>query len=339
MAYMEVNMAHSEIQIAKQFLLSCLYGKLPRRRVDLFGEELERSMKNKFQGHWYMEAPMKGSAFRCLHFTSKEVDPVFHQAADSSGVPFNEISAHIPAELRIWVDPGEVSYQIGEKGTVSILYRRNQQGQEEFGADIDQQEYARNSGLKPQFTVAEFMSTKFGSMKNRNNRRQNNNQPGGPQQHHQGGHTQVQNQGAAAELQGAAALHHQHHQIAHQQQQQQMQQIQQNQYQQQVRLYQQNQQSINQSRAMGQSRANQFINQSINQNGLRSIEQPGRSSLGSTPSPPLQYSVPQPQTLQQQQLLQQQLLLNAIALQNIQFPIGGISDLTAAKPRQQQAHV
>ena len=45
-----------------------------------------------FQGHWYMETPTKGSAYRCLHFTSKEVDPVFQQASDAAGVPFNELS-------------------------------------------------------------------------------------------------------------------------------------------------------------------------------------------------------------------------------------------------------
>jgi len=37
--------------------------------------------------------------------------------------------------LRIWIDPDEVSYQIGEKGTVSILYAKKG-AQVEYGADI-----------------------------------------------------------------------------------------------------------------------------------------------------------------------------------------------------------
>jgi hypothetical protein len=42
---------------------------------------------------------------------------------------------NLPAELRIWIDPDEVSYQIGEKGTVSILYAKKG-AQVEYGADI-----------------------------------------------------------------------------------------------------------------------------------------------------------------------------------------------------------
>ena len=45
------------------------------------------------------------------------------------------IQENLPAELRIWIDPDEVSYQIGEKGTVSILYAKKG-AQVEYGADI-----------------------------------------------------------------------------------------------------------------------------------------------------------------------------------------------------------
>lgn len=162
-----------EIQVAVKFIASCLYGKLPRRRADLFAEELSSAIQTKFQGHWYADQPAKGSGFRCLHFTSKEVDPVFHKAAEASGLAFTEISAHIPAELSVWVDPGEVSYQIGEKGTVSILYKRNYMGQEEFGHDVSSnQAEILNGSEQKLYTVAEFMSTKFGSTKNRGQRAQ-----------------------------------------------------------------------------------------------------------------------------------------------------------------------
>jgi protein Tob/BTG len=173
---MNINGAMTpEVQAAAKFISTCLYGKLPRRRADIYGVEFSSALTRKFQGHWYLEAPSKGSAYRCIHFTSKEIDPVFQQAADAAGVLFNEVSENIPAELRIWIDPGEVSYQIGEKGTVSVLYRRNQLGQEEFGHDlVNHQEPTRHAAQTENqrlFTVAEFMSTKFGSMKNRGMRR------------------------------------------------------------------------------------------------------------------------------------------------------------------------
>ena len=38
-----------EIQVAVKFIVSCMYGKLPRRRADLFAEELSAAIQTKFQ--------------------------------------------------------------------------------------------------------------------------------------------------------------------------------------------------------------------------------------------------------------------------------------------------
>ncbi|KAF6204130.1 hypothetical protein GE061_002470 [Apolygus lucorum] len=112
---------HIEVQVALNFVISYLYNKLPRRRVNIFGEELEKALKEKFRGHWYPDKPMKGSAFRCLK-TGDPVDSSFERAARESGVPIQDILENLPQELAVWVDPGEVSYRIGEKGTIKILY-------------------------------------------------------------------------------------------------------------------------------------------------------------------------------------------------------------------------
>lgn len=50
---------HIEVSVALNFVISYLYNKLPRRRVNIFGEELEKALKEKFQGHWYPEKPFK----------------------------------------------------------------------------------------------------------------------------------------------------------------------------------------------------------------------------------------------------------------------------------------
>jgi len=110
-----------EIQVALNFLISFLYNKLPRRRVNQFGEELENALKLKFEGHWYPEKPFKGSAFRCLK-TTPPLDPVFEIAARESGMDLIDIQENLPQELSIWIDPGEVSYRMSEKGPVKILY-------------------------------------------------------------------------------------------------------------------------------------------------------------------------------------------------------------------------
>ena len=40
---------NNEVSAAARFVTSTLYGKLPRRRADLFGGEFEIAVKKKFQ--------------------------------------------------------------------------------------------------------------------------------------------------------------------------------------------------------------------------------------------------------------------------------------------------
>lgn len=96
---------HIEVQVALNFVISYLYNKLPRRRVNIFGEELEKALKDKFRGHWYPDRPCRGSAYRCLK-TGGPLDPVLERAARESGVPVRDVLEHLPRELAVWVDPG-----------------------------------------------------------------------------------------------------------------------------------------------------------------------------------------------------------------------------------------
>ncbi|KFM58863.1 Protein Tob2, partial [Stegodyphus mimosarum] len=126
---------HVEIQVALNFFISFLYNKLPRRRVNQFGEELEKALKQKFEGHWYPEKPFKGSAFRCLK-TALPLDPVFEIAAQESGMALADIQENLPEELSIWIDPGEVSYRLGEKGCVKILYSESESSEDRADREI-----------------------------------------------------------------------------------------------------------------------------------------------------------------------------------------------------------
>lgn len=118
---------HLEVKVALNFIVSYLYNKLPRRRADLFGEELEQILVSRYEGHWYPEAPLRGSAFRCLHLGAAG-DPVVDLAAKRSGLDTEEVRANVPPELSVWIDPFEVSYQIGEKGAVKVLYMEDPPG-------------------------------------------------------------------------------------------------------------------------------------------------------------------------------------------------------------------
>ncbi|CAF2871234.1 unnamed protein product [Rotaria sp. Silwood2] len=111
-----------EVSVALNFLIAYLYNKLPRRRVNMLGEQMLEHLRIKFQGHWYPERPTKGSAYRSIRISKEKVDKVLVNAANDVGLDLQEILDTLPNDLTIWIDPGEVSYRIGEKGPVKILY-------------------------------------------------------------------------------------------------------------------------------------------------------------------------------------------------------------------------
>uniref|UniRef100_A0A3P9BAJ2 Transducer of ERBB2, 1b n=2 Tax=Maylandia zebra TaxID=106582 RepID=A0A3P9BAJ2_9CICH len=200
-----------EIQVALNFIISYLYNKLPRRRVNIFGEELERQLKKKYEGHWYPDKPYKGSGFRCIHVGEK-VDPVVEQAAKESGLDIEDVRNNLPQDLSVWIDPFEVSYQIGEKGPVKVLYvdDNNENGSEldkeiknsfnpeaqvfmpisdPVGASSESSSpsppFGQSAAVSPSFmprstqpltfTTATFAATKFGSTKMKSSGRSNGN--------------------------------------------------------------------------------------------------------------------------------------------------------------------
>ncbi|XP_078257631.1 protein Tob1-like [Rhinoraja longicauda] len=124
-----------EIQVALNFIISYLYNKLPRRRVNIFGEELERLLKKKYEGHWYPDKPYRGSGYRCVHI-GESIDPVIERAAKESGLDMKDVRDNLPQELSVWVDPFEVSYQIGEKGPIKVLYVDDSN---DTGTDLDKE--------------------------------------------------------------------------------------------------------------------------------------------------------------------------------------------------------
>lgn len=102
-----------EIQVAVNFLIGYLVNKLPRRRVQLFNEEVVKKLTKKFEGHWYPEKPCKGSGYRCLLITDS-LDPVLSSAAEASGLSAKDVKANLPEKLCLWIDPQEVSFRIGK---------------------------------------------------------------------------------------------------------------------------------------------------------------------------------------------------------------------------------
>lgn len=50
------------------------------------------------------------------------MDPIISKAATRIGVPCEQLFTLLPRELTLWIDPYEVSYRIGEDGSICVLY-------------------------------------------------------------------------------------------------------------------------------------------------------------------------------------------------------------------------
>jgi len=114
-----------EIKSAGDFLSNLLRvsGNLDTTQLETFNRTLQKALCSHYQNHWFPEKPFKGSAYRCLRINHK-MDPIILKSAKICGLSENEVFTYLPNELTIWIDPSEVSYRIGEDGSVGILYEK-----------------------------------------------------------------------------------------------------------------------------------------------------------------------------------------------------------------------
>lgn len=74
------------------------------------------------------------------------MDPLIAKAGDVCGFNEEDLRKLLPNELTLWIDPQEVSYRIGENGSICVLYdgKKNQ-----FSADVNRYQYHLNSSYSP----------------------------------------------------------------------------------------------------------------------------------------------------------------------------------------------
>uniref|UniRef100_A0A8C7MS49 Anti-proliferative protein domain-containing protein n=1 Tax=Oncorhynchus kisutch TaxID=8019 RepID=A0A8C7MS49_ONCKI len=76
-----------------------------------FTHSLEEALGEHNQLHWFPQAPCKGSGFVFIYI-------LFTQESHK----VDEIRAQKHKQLTMWVDPFEVSFRIGEDGSICVLY-------------------------------------------------------------------------------------------------------------------------------------------------------------------------------------------------------------------------
>lgn len=91
-------------------------------KVTAFAEALTTILCLHYRDHWFPDKPNKGSAYRCVRIANREMDPLIVKAGMCVELSIADLLALLPSELTLWVDPNEVSYRIGEEGSIGILY-------------------------------------------------------------------------------------------------------------------------------------------------------------------------------------------------------------------------
>ncbi|KAK1168825.1 UNVERIFIED_CONTAM: hypothetical protein FKN15_001798 [Acipenser sinensis] len=112
-----------EITAAVGFLSRFLRtkGLVNERQLQTFSQSLQDLLSEQYKHHWFPDRPCKGSGYRCIRINHK-MDPVVGQAAQRIGLSIQQLYQQLPSELTLWVDPFEVSYRIGEDGSICVLY-------------------------------------------------------------------------------------------------------------------------------------------------------------------------------------------------------------------------
>ena len=110
-----------EIESAVDFVSNILKGRVEDGRVNTFRNTLLESLNVHYENHWFPEKPFRGSAYRCIRINHK-MDPLIGKAGVQCGLTEEVLFAILPNELTLWVDPEEVSYRIGEDGSIGVLF-------------------------------------------------------------------------------------------------------------------------------------------------------------------------------------------------------------------------
>ncbi|XP_066192011.1 protein BTG2 [Sylvia atricapilla] len=96
-------------------------GCVSEQQLHVFSGALREALTEHYRHHWFPEKPSKGSGYRCIRINQR-MDPLISRAAGHIGLSLPQLYQLLPRELTLWVDPYEVSYRIGEDGSICVLY-------------------------------------------------------------------------------------------------------------------------------------------------------------------------------------------------------------------------
>merc|ERR1711893_86315 len=106
------------------------------QQLESFRHTLYDVLSSHYQNHWFPEKPFKGSAYRCIRING-QMDPLLKKAGGNCGLSDKDLYSLLPRELTMWIDPKDVSYRIGEDGSIGVIYNEadTQETQENVSPD------------------------------------------------------------------------------------------------------------------------------------------------------------------------------------------------------------
>jgi hypothetical protein len=101
-----------ECQAASWWCVSQLansYPPLTKQQLTVFAQTLTENFIAKFSGHWYLDEPDRGSAYRSISKDSRITDKTLKLAAKSANI--DNIEKRLPNDFIMWIDPFKVQVQ------------------------------------------------------------------------------------------------------------------------------------------------------------------------------------------------------------------------------------
>lgn len=110
------------VNLILRFVQNSTLRKNNTQGLQQFKERLFTAVVDMYTDHWYPDRPMKGSAFRCLRINQNGSESLIEKTAKNCDATW--IVEGLPKEFTIWIDPSEVSYRIGEEGSICVHYAK-----------------------------------------------------------------------------------------------------------------------------------------------------------------------------------------------------------------------
>ncbi|PIA13880.1 BTG-domain-containing protein [Coemansia reversa NRRL 1564] len=113
---------HTEVENAAGFWVKYIpETSLTLEKRDLLRNSLIEVLCKKYKGHWHMERTATGSGYRSIS-NWRKLDRVLVEAAEKSSVSVELLERWLPRDVILWCDPYNVTYRVGDHGTIYTVY-------------------------------------------------------------------------------------------------------------------------------------------------------------------------------------------------------------------------